>query len=449
MFGMLRNALLCTAMTIAFVLPAEAKGKTLVMLDGSNGEDVFASPTLGSDGDLYGTTVFGGANNGGTIFRLTPRGKYTVLYSLCAQAGCSDGANGEWLTQGSDGNFYGQTYSGGSANEGAIFEITPGGTFTSLYSWCSQANCTDGANPQSAFVQTGNGSFWGTTIGGGANNKGTVFKFVPGNAPTIVYSFCSQSGCTDGSNPFTGLALASDGNFYGVTAEGGSDGTYCGLTGYGCGTVFRITPKGVLTTLYTFCTQSGCMDGGIPQGQLIQASDGDLYGTTDVGGDQQFGGNGQGTVFKISLKGKLTTLYRFCPGNSCTDGIDPTAGVIQGKDGNFYGTTQLGGPEGWGNVYRLTGKGKLSSVYSVNDTDGASIAAGVVQASNGTLYGGSTEGGNTSCSEGCGVIFDASPKGKQGATRHAIAIPAGMPRPAIPATPLSLLHRRAEQQTGE
>lgn len=441
MLGFLRNALLCTAMTLAFVLPAEAKGKTLVTLDGANGEDVFASPIEASDGNLYGTTVNGGADGEGAIFRLTPKGKYKVLYSFCAQSGCSDGANGEWLTEGADGNFYGQTYSGGSANAGAIFEITPKGKFTPLYSWCSQTNCTDGANPQSAFVQTSDGTFWGTTIGGGTNNKGTVFTFVPGKAPAILYSFCSQSGCTDGSNPFTGLVLASDGNFYGVTAEGGTNGDNCGLNGYGCGTVFRITPKGALTTLYTFCKRAGCKDGGIPQGQLIQAKDGDLYGTTDVGGVKQYGGSGQGTVFKISLKGKFTTLYRFCPGSSCSDGIDPTAGVIQGADGAFYGTTQLGGPQGWGNVFRLTAKGTLTSVYGVDQTDGASIAAGVVQAKNGSLYGGSTEGGDTSCTYGCGVIFDASVKGKEVGERQAVAVPADVKRLAIPATPLGAWHR--------
>lgn len=151
MIGTLRGALLCTAMTTAtiaaFVAPAAATGKTLVTLDGTNGEDVFASPTLGGDGNIYGTTVFGGANGKGTIFRLTPKGKYTLLYSFCSQSSCSDGANGEWLTEGADGNYYGQTYSGGSANEGAIFEISSSGKFTPLYSWCSQTNCTDGANP--------------------------------------------------------------------------------------------------------------------------------------------------------------------------------------------------------------------------------------------------------------------------------------------------------------
>jgi uncharacterized repeat protein (TIGR03803 family) len=445
---LLRNTLLCSAaMTIGFVLPAAATGKTVVSLDGTHGEDVFASMTLGSDGNLYGTTVFGGANgNGGTVFRLTPKGKYTVLYNFCSQSNCTDGANGEWLTQGSDGNFYGQTYTGGNANDGTIFEITPSGQFTSLYSFCSQAACTDGANPQSAFVQASDGSFWGTTISGGANDKGTVFKFVPGSAPQIMYSFCAQASCTDGSFPFTGLTLANDGNFYGVTAEGGNNGVNCGLTGYGCGTVFRITPGGSLTTLHTFCTQSSCMDGAIPQGQMIQAKDGDLYGTADVGGVLQFGGNGQGTVFKISLGGKLKTVYAFCPTDNCTDGIGPESGVIQAADGTFYGTALIGGPDGWGNVFRLTGKGKLTSVYSVNQTDGADIAAGVVQASNGKLYGGAKGGGNTKCNGGCGVIFDASLKGGKASvfdypSGHVGTVPATMQRPAFPVTPLSALQR--------
>lgn len=445
---LLRNALLCSAaMTVAFALPAAAKGQTLVSLNGSNGEDVFASMTLGSDGNLYGTTVFGGSNgNGGTVFRLTPKGRYKVLYDFCSQSNCTDGANGEWLTQASDGNFYGQTFGGGSADSGTIFEITPSGQFTSLYSWCSQANCTDGATPQSALVQASDGSFWGTTISGGANGMGTVFKFVPGSTPQVMYSFCAQSGCTDGSFPFTGLTLANDGNFYGVTAEGGTDGSNCGLSGYGCGTVFRITPGGSLTTIYTFCTQSTCSDGAIPQGQMIQASDGHLYGSTDVGGVKQFGGDGQGTVFKISLDGKLKTVYAFCPGSNCTDGIGPESGVIQGADGKFYGTALLGGPGGWGNVFRLTEKGKLTSVYSVNDTDGSYIAAGVTQASNGKFYGGTKGGGNDNCSGGCGVIFDASVKsGTAKGFDQSFGLvgrtPANVSRPAFPVTPLSAFQR--------
>jgi len=413
MFMVLRSALLCTAATMAFVLPANAGFKTLVTLKGSNGYDVGPPMIQGSDGDIYGTTDYGGPNDEGVIYRLTPNGKYKVIYDFCSQNDCTDGATGEWLTQGSDGNFYGQTLAGGNAGQGTIFEITPGGKFTSLYSYCQQQNCTDGAFPVSPLLQVSDGSFRGTTGEGGANNKGTIFKFVPGSAPQILYSFCAQAGCSDGASPFSGLVLASDGNFYGETSEGGSDGTYCGLSGYGCGTIFRLTPSGKFTTIYTFCTQSGCKDGALPQGQLIQAKDGNIYGTTDAGGAEQYGGYGQGTVFRISLKGKLTTVYTFCPGESCTDGDTPYAGVIQATDGNFYGTTALGGPNAWGAVYRLTPKGQETVIYSVNQADGEDIGASLLQASNGMLYGGTIEGGGTSCGNdsGCGVIFRGPLKG--------------------------------------
>ena len=445
MFNASRIVLLCiTVMTVALATAAPAapatltKPKTIVKFNGVNGEDVFASLTQGSDGNLYGTTAFGGANGSGTIFKVTPKGKHTILYDLCSQGSCADGANGEWLTEGSDGNFYGQTFSGGTANAGTIFEITPSGQFTSLYSFCSQTNCTDGSTPQSALVQASDGTFWGTTISGGANNKGTVFKFVPGNAPTVVYSFCAQSNCADGTYPYTGLTLASDGNFYGVTAEGGSYGANCQtVIPYGCGTVFRITPSGTLTTLYTFCSQPNCTDGGVSQGQLIQAKDGNLYGTTNSGGAEQYGGPGQGTVFKISLQGDLTTVYTFCTGSSCTDGLLPESGVIQAKDGNFYGTALLGGPEGWGSVFQITPKGKFSVVTSFDQTDGASVAAGLVQANNGKLYGGTQEGGNTTCQYGCGVLYSVRAKGGEAIvfnrpSGHAGAIPASVQRPAMP-----------------
>ncbi|HEX4079631.1 MAG TPA: choice-of-anchor tandem repeat GloVer-containing protein [Rhizomicrobium sp.] len=277
----------------------------------------------GSDGNVYGTTDYGGTNDEGVIYRMTLKGKYKVIYSFCSQDNCTDGAIGEWLTQAADGSFFGQTLSGGNANQGTIFKITPSGKFTSLYSCCAQANCTDGAFPVSPLLQVSDGSFWGTTGEGGANNSGTIFRFVPGNVPQIIYSFCSQAECGDGAFPFSGLVLASDGNFYGVTSEGGNSRTTCPLHDYGCGTVFRITPSGSFTTMYTFCTQSGCPDGQFPQGQIIQAKDGDLYDTTDNGGSEN-----SGTVFKISLKGKFTTLYDLCYTGECSDGDIPYAGRV-------------------------------------------------------------------------------------------------------------------------
>lgn len=392
------GALLCAAMTVAYAMPAHAF-KALVSFDQTNGEDVFASVIQASDGNIYGTTVYGGAANAGVFFRLTPHGKYTVLHSFCAQAKCADGAYGEWLTEGSDGNLYGQTYEGGAANEGTIYKITKDGQLTTLYSFCSQANCTDGAQPQSALVQTSDGSFYGTTSIGGASNEGTVFKFVPGTGLTTLYSFCAQQNCTDGALPSIGLMLASDGNLYGTTAWGGIYNSLCGDNG--CGTLFRISPKGKFAAVYNFCSQANCTDGSVPQGLLLEPKPGELYGTTDVGGTIN-----AGSIFKISLTGKLVSLYSFCS-NGCQDGAVPYAGFIKGTDGKLYGTAETAGDGTYGTVYSTTQQGKVTLLYDFNgDANGAEPAPAVIQASNGKLYGGTQAGGNAND----GVLFDLTTK---------------------------------------
>ena len=174
----------------------------------------------------------------------------------------------------------------------------PAQTLTTLYSFCSQGGCTDGDYPRAGLVQTTNGDLYGTTAAGGANRLGgTVFKITPGGTLTTLYSFCSQTNCTDGSNSFAGLVQAANGDLYGTTGDGGANGY---------GAVFKITPSGTLTTLYSFCSQTNCTDGAGPEAGLVQAANGDLYGTTYSGGN-----NYNGTVFKITPTGTLTTLYRF------------------------------------------------------------------------------------------------------------------------------------------
>lgn len=202
-------------------------------------------------------------------------------------------------------------------------------TFTSLVSF----NGTNGDQSLANLVQGTDGNLYGTALYGGANGAGTVFKMTPTGMLTILYSFCSESGCADGDGLFAGLIQASDDNFYGTTTYGGLGG--CG--GLGCGTIFRITPGGTLTTLYSFsCSQSGCPDGSNPQAALIQATDGNVYGTTL--GDVYFG-HSSGTVFKITPEGVLTTLHTFCTQRSCPDGGYPEAPLVQANDGNFYGTS--------------------------------------------------------------------------------------------------------------
>jgi uncharacterized repeat protein (TIGR03803 family) len=190
-------------------------------------------------------------------------------------------------------------------------------TFTSLYSF----DVTDGGLPYAALVQATNGDLYGTTVDGGASGYGTVFKITPGGTLTTLYSFCSQTGCIDGEHPYAGLVQATNGDLYGTTSLGGG-GTYDNAIAYAGGTVFKITPGGTLTTLYNFCSQSNCTDGSYPNAGLVQATNGDLYGTTTGGGiyDNAIAYAG-GTVFKITPGGTLTTLYSFCSQSNCMDGV--------------------------------------------------------------------------------------------------------------------------------
>lgn len=304
-----------------------------------------------TNGNLYGTTVNGGAGGGGTVFKITPSGILTILHSFCAQGGgCSDGLEPEAsLVQGTDGNFYGTTQSGGTNGFGTIFKITPSGILSTMYAFCSQSSCADGAVPLSALAEATNGNFYGTTYAGGVNNHGTVFKISPSGTLTTLYSFCSQSSCDDGQYPQAALVQATDGNFYGTTFFGGAN-LACASNGSpaGCGTIFKITPTGNLTTLYSFCIQTGCPDGQNP-GLVVQATDRNLYGTTQGGGAVGTcfaAGVGCGTAFKITPSGAMTTLYSFCSQSNCADGANPDAALAQDTDGTFYGTTHSGGASG-------------------------------------------------------------------------------------------------------
>src|ERR1039457_3861221 len=321
-----------------------------------------------------------------------PAQTLTTLYSFCSQSGCPDGdAPYAGLVQAANGDLYGTTYgSGANGDFGTVFKITPAGTLTTLYSFCSQSGCTDGAHLAGGLVQAANGDLYGTTVLGGANDAGTVFKITPGGTLTTLYSFCSRSGCTDGAYPVAGVVQAANGDLYGTTPSGGAQ--------LGRGTIFKITPGGTLTTLYDFCSQGGtsCTDGAGPQAGLVQAANGNFYGTTESGGRA----HGGGTVFKITPGGTLTTLYRFCSQSGCPDGSDPVAGVVQAADGDFYGTTSGGGASNGGTIFKITPGGTLTTLYSFcsqgvypNCTDGAAPEAGLVQDTNGDFYGTTYDGG--------------------------------------------------------
>ena len=350
---------LCT--TTAIALPAQVVTLTTLHRFCSqsgcpDGVAPTAGPVQATNGDLYGTTLSGGANHAGTVFKITPGGRLTTLYSFCSQTNCTDGFGPQaGLVQAANGDLFGTTSNG----YGTVFKITPGGTLTTLYSFCSQTNCTDGAEPYGGLVQAANGNFYGTTYGGGANADcfgqgcGTVFRITPSGALTMLYSFCAQSGCTDGERPEAPLVQAANGNFYGTTFGGANKR----------GTVFKITPGGTLTTLYRF------PDGAYPYAALVQAADGDFYGTTSGGGAADLG-----TVFKITPSGTLTTLYTFCSQSGCTDGAYPYAGLAQDTNGDFYGTTYLGGANYDGTVFRLSvGLGPFVKIRPPYGKGGAAV----------------------------------------------------------------------------
>ena len=399
------------AMT-AMTLPAQTF-TTLHSFNSADGANPGAALVQATSGNFYGTATYGGANDGGTVFAINTRGTLTALHSFCSQSGCTDGQNpAGGLVQAANGDFYGTTsgyYLGGPDYWGTIFRMTPSGTLTTLYSFCSQNECADGATPSAGLVQATSGEFYGTTYYGGANFTGAVFKITPTGTLTTLYSFCSQGGheCTDGEYPTAGLVQATDGDFYGTTSCGGSgtppdNNPRCSGAASGSGTVFKITSSGQLTTLYSFCSQIGCTDGEIPSAGLVQAANGDLYGTTSERGA------GAGTVFKITPSGALTTLYRFCSQSACADGNGPSAGLVQATDGNLYGTTRFNGANGGGTGFEMTPNGTLTTLYSFcaqsGCTDGANPVAGLVQATNGDFYGTTPSGG----ANGDGTVFRLS-----------------------------------------
>ncbi len=299
-----------------------------------------------TNGDFYGTTEWGSTGTAcevaigcGAVFKLTPGGELTTLHTFCSQSNCADGSNPvAGLIVASNGDLYGTTGGGGANSDGTVFKMTPSGTLTTIYSFCAQPNCADGNGPVAGLVQASNGDLYGTAEAGGTNNKGTVFKITPGGQLTTLYDFCSQPACADGAYPAVTLVQATNGDLYGMTMEGGLNGNIaCPSSSVytGCGTVFKLTPGGALTTIYSFCSQPNCADGSVPIAGLIQATNGDLYGTTPLGA------KGSGTLFSLSPDGQLTTLYRF-NARSGSDSSDPVTPLLQATSGSLYGTTERG-----------------------------------------------------------------------------------------------------------
>ncbi len=355
----------------ATTLPAQTL-TTLYRFNTVYGEYASGALTQGPHANFYGAT-YGGPNASGTFFKINSKGVLSTLYAFSGPypAGA--------LVLATDGDFY-----GAAAQE--VFKITPDGTPTTLYTFCSHLPCPDGMSPLAGLIQAADGNLYGTTSAGGAGNNGTVFKMTTDGEIATLYSFCPQGGCPRGGGPQAGLVQGSDGDLYGTTL----------------GTVFKISTAGKFTSLF----ESGQTGDSFYAG-LVQGADGEFYGTTYDGG-----AHGLGMVFKITSNGKLTILYSFCAESGCVDGSGSRAGLVQATDGNFYGTTMLGGA-GYGTLFKISSGGLLTQLHvfcaEAGCLDGGLPMATLVEAKGGALYGSTSNWQSTACDSPCGTIFKLTP----------------------------------------
>jgi uncharacterized repeat protein (TIGR03803 family) len=350
-------------------------------------------------------------------------GDFTVNFATSSNLHTFNGSDGAnpfaSLLQASDGNFYGTNYKGGTTDKGNIFRVAPDGTLTALHSF----NGTDGLKPNE-LIQANDGNFYGTNKEGGAYGNGTIFRVAANGTFTSLYSFNG----TDGTGPRAGLTQASDGALYGTTYAGGTNGK---------GTLFRMALDGTLSTVYEFGNGT---DAANPSGHLIQAKDGEFYGTTEAGGS-----GGSGTIYHMTLAGNETILQNFSGGDvtpvggvvqsgdgtfygmlsSATQGYffsvtpsgnlqylntitgSPTGGLIQASDGNFYGTTTSGGSTNLGTAFRIEPNGSFKTLYSFDGQSGSHPFGGVIQGKDGNFYGPAFDGG----ANNKGTLFKLTPQG--------------------------------------
>ncbi len=297
-----------------------------------------------------------------TVFPISASG--TIMRSLYSFAGGADGGVPNGLTLASNGVLYGTTQTGGAYNEGTVFSISTNGALESLVSF----NSTNGADPQAALAQGSDGNLYGTTEKGGTSAGGTVFALTMGGALTTLTKFSSPTNI----NPYTALVQGSDGNFYGASKNSSS----------GDGNVFEMTPEGALDVIYSFL---GGLDGNAPVGAMVEGTDGNFYGLTTSNAAHGYGG-----VFKMTPDGVETSLYSFTGG---ADGYAPIGTLVQGTDGNFYGVTRtnlISGLMFYGTIFKVSTNGALTTLYTLNPFvygDGAYPFAGLLQSADGNFYG--------------------------------------------------------------
>ncbi len=305
----------------------------------------FAPLVLASNGYFYGSTQQGGTALEGSIYKMTASGASSTLYSFCTTTCEDSGYPHGSLVQLGNGDLYGTTVS-------TIFKITLAGELTTLYNFCSPT-CVSAWTP-SGLMLASDGNFYGVA-NGGAGVNGMIFKMTPSGALTTLHTF----DLTDGSTPIGPLVQATNGDFYGVTFTGGTIiNRACAYYGSGlCGTIFKISTTGTFTTIHEFAGTGGAN----PNAGLVLASDGNLYGTTYAGGNNSANA---GTVFVTSPSGAFATLYDFCSQTYCLDGGNPFMPLLQATNGVLYGTTRFGGTQTNGIFFSLS-RGLRSFVQTI------------------------------------------------------------------------------------
>jgi uncharacterized repeat protein (TIGR03803 family) len=387
---------------IGLCLPLQSKaqlyGESVLysFTGGGDGAHPYGGMVEDAQGNLYGTTIQGGAHQYGVLFKLQTNGSEVVVHNFPSNGG--EAALPTNLAMDGQGNMYGTTYGGGKYSQGSVFEVNSSGRFSAVYSFpgggsgkepqsgllvnaagniygtteqggnvssCDSAGCgvvfeidthhqeselyvftgTDGDGywpTADSLVQDAHGNLYGTTFEGGAFGYGTVFKLEPSGKETVLHSFSETQG--DGAHPYSGVVLDANGNLYGTTTWGGT---------YGYGMVYKLTPTGKETVLHSFAGEPD--DGSDPQGALVLDPQGTLFGTTGGGGSFS-----AGTVFQLSVKGDEAVLYNF--GSNAADGVFPVAGLLRDAQGDLYGTTVNGGADGFGTVFVLAPGPKLVSI---------------------------------------------------------------------------------------
>lgn len=336
----------------------------------------------GRDANLYSTINNNGTKNQGTVYNITPTGTLNTVYTFCSLTSCADGG-GPWggVTLGFDGNFYGTTQGGGSHAAGTAFKVTPTGTLTTLWNF---ANGTDDSVPVYTTLQGQDGNMYGVSVGQYNGQYGALFKVSASGVFKTLRDFTYANGA-DPNLPTQGT----DGNLYGTTQFGGDPTCKCGV-------VYKATAAGVITVLHAF--KGYPTDGNRPIGVLVQGPDGNFYGTTYRGGTT----NNNGSVFKITPTGVYTLLYSFKFSSGYLDAQLPEAGLTLGTDGNFYGVTTAGGTKNGGAIFKITPAGSESVLYSfcsISCYDGFNPATPLVLHTDGKFYG------NTSGNSLGGSVF--------------------------------------------